>query len=458
MGPVLVIALALSSEESALLNQEILSDPILNGMTFLGDVARDDFSPSVFARSWLVWRGNLPTGLAEKILRAFREAIGLPNKFAVETLEPLMAQRVEVVSLRTAAAATGGEFGRHQEADTIFDMHARTYNPLARPLEFAALSHAIVLPSASWKVLTADRLYIEEVGYVERERPHLVECWPEFGASWTIRAAGPVFNIPSAGHFTFLLGGDAAHYHLLLNWLPRLKMLDDPRVAMLVGEYPRIAISNRFTHKETSLIERLLGREIDFVRVPEVGAYRFSNLIIPSFFSHHELTPAVADWYRAKLLIGPPTRERRIYISRADARAASTPRRKVINEAEVIAYLSIHGFEAVELGGMSMDEQIALFREVTFVVAPHGAGLANMVFAPPNANAVVLENSWAHQFIADMLKISGHCASILVCEDSYSEVYESELRQLGYPDTEIQRSRDMIVDCVELQRVIEKHF
>ena len=66
----------------------------------------------------------------------------------------------------------------------------------------------------------------------------------------------------------------------------------------------------------------------------------------------------------------------RVYVSRADA-----DRRRVTNEADVMEVLAEYGFEAYQLGEMSFVENVALFAGADVVVAPHGAGLTNLLYA-----------------------------------------------------------------------------
>lgn len=73
----------------------------------------------------------------------------------------------------------------------------------------------------------------------------------------------------------------------------------------------------------------------------------------------------------------------RLFISRSGAR-----RRRVSNEAEVVAALAPMGFEAVRLEELSWAEQVACFRRAKVIVAPHGAGLANLAFCAPGTRVV----------------------------------------------------------------------
>jgi hypothetical protein len=64
-----------------------------------------------------------------------------------------------------------------------------------------------------------------------------------------------------------------------------------------------------------------------------------------------------------------------IYVSRQN-----TPKRPLANEPELEEALSSNGFEVVCTERLSLKEQIEMFRRATCVVAPHGAGLANLVW------------------------------------------------------------------------------
>jgi len=74
---------------------------------------------------------------------------------------------------------------------------------------------------------------------------------------------------------------------------------------------------------------------------------------------------------------------RRLYISRNDAVL-----RRVTNEAEIVAMLDRYGFEPVESGRMLFEEQVRLFASAGIIVAPHGAGLANLMFCRPGTKVL----------------------------------------------------------------------
>ena len=87
---------------------------------------------------------------------------------------------------------------------------------------------------------------------------------------------------------------------------------------------------------------------------------------------------------RALALHKPPAQEGRIYIKRRH-------NRRVANNDAVEGFLVSQGFVPVYPEDLTQAEQIALFAGARFVVAPHGAGLANLLFC--QAGTRVLEIS-----------------------------------------------------------------
>lgn len=93
--------------------------------------------------------------------------------------------------------------------------------------------------------------------------------------------------------------------------------------------------------------------------------------------------PRAASFLRT--VVRSTSGERRIYVSRS--RAA---RRRVLNEDELTHLFRQHKFDVVNAEEMSFKRQVELFSEARFVVAPHGAGLANLAFAPVECSVIEL--------------------------------------------------------------------
>jgi capsular polysaccharide biosynthesis protein len=81
--------------------------------------------------------------------------------------------------------------------------------------------------------------------------------------------------------------------------------------------------------------------------------------------------------------VDPDPSHRKLYVTRRNAKV-----RRLTNEDEVADYLSERGFDVVALETLPQREQIKRFAEAQFVVAQHGAGLTNLLYA---RDASVLE-------------------------------------------------------------------
>jgi hypothetical protein len=74
---------------------------------------------------------------------------------------------------------------------------------------------------------------------------------------------------------------------------------------------------------------------------------------------------------------------RRLYLSRDDAK-----KRRILNESAFEPALTRNGFETVLPGTMALEEQVPLFSQASVICGAHGAGLTNMLFAPPGAHII----------------------------------------------------------------------
>jgi capsular polysaccharide biosynthesis protein len=132
-----------------------------------------------------------------------------------------------------------------------------------------------------------------------------------------------------------------------------------------------------------------------------------SNLVItpPVAYSGH-VQKWVCDFLRERFAgwraAASGGKGERLYISRSGARY-----RHVRNEEEVVALLERHGFTRIHCEEYSVAEQVRLFASAEVIVAPHGAGLANIVFCRPGTK--VIEFFSPHWVRQTYWMISCHC-------------------------------------------------
>lgn len=172
------------------------------------------------------------------------------------------------------------------------------------------------------------------------------------------------------------------YFHWLVCHLPKVALLDE------LGLSHHILLS-RGTIRLEPVIRRsfeLFGIDVD--RLPKVGVEtrtRVQDLVAVSI----DPFPArLLHRVRERLTQGRRSgrRERRIFSSRSGA----AWRRLVNEDEELWPLLKAAGYERVRFEELAFDEQIDLVVQADTIVGGHGAGLANMLFAPTGARIVEL--------------------------------------------------------------------
>jgi capsular polysaccharide biosynthesis protein len=88
---------------------------------------------------------------------------------------------------------------------------------------------------------------------------------------------------------------------------------------------------------------------------------------------------------------------KRLYISRE-----GMANRNMENEAEIRSCFEAHGYVSVHPERMTLREQASLFAAATHIAGPLGAGLANTVFAPEQAEILMIDPGMYDFFFWDL--------------------------------------------------------
>jgi capsular polysaccharide biosynthesis protein len=187
-----------------------------------------------------------------------------------------------------------------------------------------------------------------------------------------------------------LLGSDANYAHWVIRNMLKLALVEDAGLAP--GLPYLVAEDLRGWHR--AYLELLGIPEARLLRVPPDGVYACPRIHVPTQLRNHPRMAIGIEWLRAKLapLLAPPAeRIELIYASRREQ-----SKRRVLNESAVEQMLSAMGFRVIVPGEMSVREQIDAFSRARVVAGPHGAALANMVFAPPGAVLVEITSQAIH--------------------------------------------------------------
>ncbi|HTR40322.1 MAG TPA: glycosyltransferase family 61 protein [Pseudomonadales bacterium] len=174
---------------------------------------------------------------------------------------------------------------------------------------------------------------------------------------------------------------DLNYYHWMMDSLPRLKISQ----AANYRNYDYVLLQNRSLRFQDEFLDHLAVPPAKRLRCSKNIVHQFERLIVPGMpISEWKVSPWVCAWLRS-LFPANPSGPEKIYISRREAK-----RRRLINEAELERALQAMGFVSIQPEQLKVVEQARLFSSAKCVVGAHGAGLANMVFAPPNALLVEL--------------------------------------------------------------------
>lgn len=180
-----------------------------------------------------------------------------------------------------------------------------------------------------------------------------------------------------------LLGSNAGdnYYHWLLDSIPRWRIMQ----AANYSEYDFVLLPGRASPFEDELLGVLEIPPARRLRCSKHFVHQFERLVVPVMpFPCRRVSAWVCAWVRS-LFPNKGSGPEKIFISRGGRR-----RRRLVNEAELEARLQREGFVSIQPERFSVAEQARLFSSAKCVVASHGAGLVNMVFAPANALLVEL--------------------------------------------------------------------
>ncbi len=181
--------------------------------------------------------------------------------------------------------------------------------------------------------------------------------------------------------------GADIYYHWFFQLLPRFELIR--RAGIDINSIDYFVVNDASKSFQRDSIKALGIDPNKIIESSKVPYLRAHDLIVPSIpIGGGCYWPWMCEFLRATFLgKGAGGRKgkvgRRVYISRGLASY-----RRVLNEADVIQLLRQHGFEEIKFEQLSMWEQAEAMASCEAVVAPHGAGLSNIVFCSPGTKII----------------------------------------------------------------------
>lgn len=313
---------------------------------------------------------SLPRGLPP-----LRRRLHLPANGTCDVLDAPERSRVRVLHLEAGTPFT------RPLPDLPFDAAARPFFS-ARALDrdgprfVAELLDATVWGYHGGAVFTADGRLVESLSR---------DPWgPGLHAAWT-RGRLPRPR-PLRGRTLNLVTPEATanYHHWLLDLLPRCGLVQ--RAGLDPAAFDHVLVNHARAPYQFDTLRRLGFAPEKIVAVHPGLSFHAECLVAPSLKVHNQAVAAEdLAFLRQQFLPAETARppHRRLYLTRRDATA-----RRLHDEPALEALLHAHGFESIAFSGLDVPAQAALMAEAACVVAPAGAALANLVFAPPHCHVV----------------------------------------------------------------------
>lgn len=258
--------------------------------------------------------------------------------------------------------------------------------PGRRP-KVASLRDVWVLPHFQWTPVMGNGRAVPSGFATSRFRPRdeaptsPLLMWDSAHAELRVPRNLPVIDTPA-----LLVGGIGHYYHDTIEYFSALAVANTAGIGM---DLP-IVVNDDLAPHQIELLG-LLGYSGDrLIRLRSDQPVAFKHLVVPTrlAFGGRWIDPLLPQWYRQRLApaISTPA-TRKLYLSRSTA-----VRRRVDNEDELVVMLAAQGYEIIRPEHLTVRRQISLFATASHIVAPTGAALTNMIYAPPGAAITVLYN------------------------------------------------------------------
>jgi hypothetical protein len=182
-----------------------------------------------------------------------------------------------------------------------------------------------------------------------------------------------------------------SHYRFVTEFLEILSITDkDVEIVSPSVLYKNIYISNSYTHDNKSNLP------------PRKEIYRFYDGIIKK----------VTDKRKSDNLPNKIYISRRTWVNGDTSNIGTnyTTKRKLVNEDDVVEYLTSKGYVEIFTENLSTEEKIVLFNSADHVIGPIGGGLCNSLFSNSNTKLTVLNSPTFldvnHRFVYSFEKVN----------------------------------------------------
>jgi capsular polysaccharide biosynthesis protein len=181
-----------------------------------------------------------------------------------------------------------------------------------------------------------------------------------------------------SGYCTALRSVSNNYYNLLIRNLPRLFALHQKEYANL--KRIKLLIVDQLRGAESHFLAKICPQNVEIEFIRDRHLYEIEKFVYTPFLTQQSsgyLPKPYLSFFHERVLPKRTRRKKeRIFVSRE-----KTAMRRILNENVLFRRLKKLHFKKYILENMSFEDQIELFYDAECVVAPHGAGLTNLIFS-----------------------------------------------------------------------------
>lgn len=184
--------------------------------------------------------------------------------------------------------------------------------------------------------------------------------------------------------------GHGNYYHWMFHVIGRLSVLKALEID--IHDFDHIVLNKPYKKFQEQSIKDFCLPQDKLVFIDNGELLQIENAVLPSYLYFHPMVPHFLRRHYLKNITSINT-SKKIYISRR-----KSPIRKLIEEDQLVQLL-VQEFNYVEvfLEDLNLEQQALLLNECSHVIAPHGAGLPNIIYCNPGTKVLeILPYTWTN--------------------------------------------------------------
>lgn len=184
--------------------------------------------------------------------------------------------------------------------------------------------------------------------------------------------------------------GKGNYYHWMFHVIGRLSVLK--ALELDINDFDHIVLNKPYKKFQDQSIKDFCLPQDKLVFIDNGELLQIENAVLPSYLYFHPMVPHFLRRHYLKNSNSINT-SKKIYISRRK----STIRKLIEEDLLVELLVNEFGYQEVFLEDHSIDEQAVILHQADFVIAPHGAGLPNIIYCNPGTKVLeILPYSWTN--------------------------------------------------------------